>query len=327
MYAALKNHLYNWIFRPRGPEAGTIVLVQRRVFILPTRQGIVFGAVLVLMLIGAINYGLSLGFVLTFLLVAMGFNAMIYTFRNLANLRLSATRTQPVFTGEKAHFTVCIDNPGEADRYSIGLTKDRQEVTFVDVPARRLAFASIGIPAVRRGLLRPGRLTLFTRYPLGLYYAWAYLELDTQCMVYPRPAPPGLPLPSAESNAGQGAQRGQGREDFAGLRPYHPSDSPRHIAWKAAARGQGLLTKQFSGRADTELWLDWGQLPPHMHVEDRLSHLTRWVLDAHALGMGFGLRIPGKTIPPGAGVAQSARCLETLALFEIPHDPGHDQSA
>ncbi len=317
MYATLKNYLDKHLFQLRGPQAGVVVLVQRRVFILPTRQGIVFGAVLVLMLIGAINYGLSLGFVLTFLLVAMGFNAMIYTFRNLANLRLSATRTQPVFAGEKAQFTVCIDNPGEARRYSIGLTKDRQEPAFVDVPAGRLAFASAGIPAVRRGLLRPGRLTLFTRYPLGLYYAWAYLELDMQCVVYPRPAPPGLPLPAAESSGGQGAQHGQGQEDFSGLRPYHPGDSPRHIAWKAAARGQGLLTKQFSGRADTELWLDWGQLPPHMHLEDKLSHLTRWVLDAHALGIEFGLRIPHKTVPLGTGEAQCDRCLEALALFDV----------
>ena len=68
MYAALKNQLYNWLFQLRGPEAGVIVLVQRRVFILPTRHGLIFAAVLLLMLTGSINYNLSLGFVLTFLL-------------------------------------------------------------------------------------------------------------------------------------------------------------------------------------------------------------------------------------------------------------------
>lgn len=329
MYAALKNHLATWLFQLRGPQTGVIVLVQRRVFILPTRQGLVFAAVLVLMLIGSVNYSLSLGFVLTFLLVAMGINAMIYTFRNLANLQLSAARTQSVFAGEKAQFAVCIDNPGQTDRYSVGLTHDKKESTFVDVPAQRMTVASIGIPALRRGLLRPGRLTLFTRYPLGLYYGWAYLELDMQCIVYPRPAPRGLPLPPAESNAGLGAQRGEGQEDFAGLRQYHPGDSPRHIAWKAAARDQGLLTKQFSGRADTELWLDWRQLPPRMDVEEKLSRMTRWVLDAHALGTSFGLRMPGRTVALGSGDAQRERCLEALALFETPHqnDPSHDQPA
>lgn len=320
MYAALKNYIDHWLFQLRGPQAGPIVLVQRRIFILPTRQGFVFAGVLALMLLGSINYGLSLGFVLTFLLVALSVNAMIYTFRNLANLRISAARTRPVFVGEKAQFSICIDNPGRADRFAIGFTRDKEESAFIDVPGHDTVFAAIGIPAVRRGLMRPGRLTLFTRYPLGLYYAWSYLELDMHCLVYPRPAPAGLPLPPAEPGAGVGAQSGQGREDFAGLRQYHAGDSPRHIAWKAAARGQGLLTKQFSGRADTELWLDWRQLPSHMDVERRLSCLTRWVLDAHAQGLAFGLRIPGRTVALAGGEAQRDRCLQALALFGAEDD-------
>jgi uncharacterized protein (DUF58 family) len=101
------------------------------------------------------------------------------------------------------------------------------------------------------------------------------------------------------------------------LRQYHLGDSPRHIAWKAAARDQGLLTKQFSGRADTELWLDWNQLPPQMGVEERLSHLARWVLDAHAAAISYGLRLPGVTVELAAGEAQRERCLEALALFEL----------
>lgn len=318
MYAALKTYLDRSLFQLRGPQRGPIVLAQRRVFILPTREGIVFAATLILMLIGSINYSLSLGFVLSFLLAAMGVNAMIYTFRNLANLRVSAARTPPVFAGEKAQFTVCIDNAGRMDRHSIGLTRDKREFTCVDVPGQRMTFASIGVPAVRRGSLRPGRLTLFTRYPFGLYYAWAYLELDMQCIVYPRPAPPGLPLPAAESGAGEGTRSGQGQEDFTGLRQYRTGDSPRHIAWKAAARDQGFLTKQFSGWANTELWLDWRQLPAHIGVEEKLSRLTRWVLDAHARGMAFGLRVPGKNIPLACGDTQRERCLEALALFESP---------
>lgn len=317
MYPALKNRLHHWLFRPRGAESGTIVLVQRRVFILPTRQGAVFAAVLMLLLTGSVNYNLSLGYVLTFLLGAMGINTMLHTFRNLANLRLSAGRARPVFAGETAHFTICIDNAGATDRYSIGLARDKKDAVFADVPARQTVFLGIGISAPRRGLLRPGKLTLFTRYPLGLYRAWAYFEPDMQCVVYPRPAPPGLAPPPAASSAGEGAEHGSGQEDFFGLRPYHPGDSPRHIAWKTAARGQELLTKQFSGRADSGLWLSWELLPAQLTVEEKLSHLARWVLDAHASGMPFGLRLPGKTIALAGGDAQREHCLETLALFEI----------
>ena len=316
MYVAFRTHLYNWLFQLRGPEAGVIVLVQRRVFILPTGHGVIFAAILLLMLTGSINYNLSLGFVLTFLLAALLVNAMIYTFRNLANLRVSGGRALPVYAGDVARFAVNLENRGGADRYSIGLTHDRKRSEFVDVPARSTAAVNIGIPAPRRGVLRPGRLTLFTRYPLGLYYSWAYLELDMHCIVYPRPAPRGLPLPAAAASTGEGSESGTGQEDFAGLRQYHRGDSPRHIAWKVAARDQGIFTKQFAGRADTELWLEWDRLPRRLGVEERLSQLARWVLDAHAADLSFGLRIPGRTVDIASGKMQRERCLEALALFE-----------
>jgi uncharacterized protein (DUF58 family) len=316
MYTALRNRFYSWLFQWRGPESGAVVLVQRRVFILPTRQGLLFALVLLVMLTGSINYTLGLGFVLTFLLAALGVNAMVHTFRNLANLSVTGGRARPVFAGDVADFTVHLQNDSDAGRYAIGLTHDRKEAAFVDIGGRATVPAMIGVPARQRGVLRPGRLTLFTRFPLGLYYAWAYLDLDMNCIVYPRPAFPGLPLPPFTSSAGSGAERGRGQEDFSGLRQYHMGDSPRHIAWKAAARDQVLLTKQFSGRADTELWLDWEWLPSRMGMEEKLSHLARWVLDAHATGIAYGLRLPGETLDLAVGDTQRDRCLEALALFK-----------
>ncbi len=328
MLATLKSRLTDWYIRPRAPETGVIVLVQRRVYILPTRQGVVFAAVLLMMLLGAINYNLSLGFVLTFLLVAMAFNGMLFTFRNLARLNVSGGRTHAVFAGNSAQFTLNLANHGERERHGIGLSLDRRgrsDVEFTDVPAGATAQVSVTVPAPRRGKLRPGRLTLFTRFPLGLYYAWSYVQPDMHCIVYPRPAPAGLPLPPAEANQGIGAAHGQGQEDFAGLRPYHLGDPPRHIAWKTAARGQGLYTKQFSGQAASEIWLAWDQLPPRMGIEEKLSRLTRWVLDADAQRLNYGLRLPETTIAMASGDAHRERCLEALALFDLPDDDAnHD---
>jgi uncharacterized protein (DUF58 family) len=316
MYATLRNQFQRWLFQLRGPQTGVIVLVQRRIFILPTRHGLMFAAMLMLMLTGSINYSLSLGFILTFLLAAMGVNTIIYTFRNLANLRIAGGRARPVFAGDTAHFIVHLENIGDTPRYAVNLTHDKREWETVDIPARTTVSTAAGVPARRRGLLRPGRLTLFTRYPLGLVYAWAYLELDLHCVVYPRPASPGLPLPAPATSAGAGSERGTGQEDFSGMRQYHVGDSPRHIAWKLAARDQGLLTKQFSGRAEAELWLDWSLLPAAMGTEEKLSHLARWVIDAHETGLSFGLRLPGKTVEMANGDAQRERGLEALALFD-----------
>ena len=313
---AVLRQFQAWLFQLRGPQRGEVVLVQRRIFILPTRAGLVFGCVLVLMLIGSINYNLSLGYVLTFLLASVGMTAMLHTFRNLAGLRITPARAAPVFAGETARFGVCILNPTPAGRYSIALSRARGETEVVDVPGERAVIATASIPTVRRGLLRPGRLTIHTRFPVGLYRAWSYLELDTHCVVYPQPAPAGLPLPPLQPSGGEGAGQRHGYDDFAGLRQYHPGDSPRHIAWKAAARDQGLLTKQFSGRASAELLLSFELLSERMGLEEKLSHLARWVLDAHAAGLAYALDLPGTKVPTGSGEPHRDRCLEALALFD-----------
>jgi uncharacterized protein (DUF58 family) len=315
-YRALRAYADRWLFQLGRPETTSIVLVQRRIFILPSRHGMIFVAALAVMLTGSINYGLSLGFILTFLLAALGVNAILHTFRNLAQLRISAGRVPPVFAGDTARFNLSIDNPGSLDRFSVGITRDRKTTVFADVPARQATTVAVPVPAPRRGLLRPGRFTLFTQFPLGLCHAWAYAELDMQCIVYPRPEAGLVALPQFESRDGTGTTHGSGQEDFAGLRSYHPGDSPRHIAWKAAAHGDALLTKQFSGRAAMELWLDWLDTPATLPVEGRLSRMARWVIDAHTAALSFGLRLPGVTLPPAPGDAQRDRCLQALALFQ-----------
>ena len=319
VYPAARRRIARWLFRTGGAAARDVVLVQRRVFILPTRQGLLFGGILILMLLGSVNYNLSVGYILTFLLAAMGLTAMLHTFRNLALLKITAGHAPAVFAGERARFSVTIENPSGHGRYAIGLTHDRRTAEYVKIPPRQTTRATIAVPAPRRGVLRPGRLTLFTRYPLGWYRAWSYLELDLHCLVYPHPAPPGV-LPPAVAAGASGPLHGTGEEDFAGLRPYAPGDAPKRIAWKAAAREQTLLTKQFSGRTSAQRWLAWEHLPPHLGTEEKLSRLTRWVLDAHADGVAYGLKLPSTTIALDSGEPHRDRCLEALALHDLHDD-------
>lgn len=320
LLGALKNGVLEWMFQWRGPERGTIVLVQRRVFILPTRQGLLFAGVIVLMLIGSVNYDLSLGFILAFLLGATGIQSMLHTFRNLANLRIAPGKVQPVFAGEQAQFQIRIANQARVHRYSVGITRDKRAAVYIDVPPGEEMTATVAIPATRRGWLRPGRLTLFTFFPVGLFRAWSYADLDMHVLVYPAPVPPGLALPVPAAGSGDGGVHGHGHDEFSGLRPYRPGDSPRHIAWKAVARDDTLLTKQFAGRADAELWLAWESLPPAMDGENRLAHLARWILDADAAGLAYGLRLPGLALPIASGAAHRGDCLRALALHGLAAD-------
>ncbi len=312
--------LWRRIFNRMESEAGPVTLDRKRIFILPTRHGLMFSLALLAMLTGSINYNLSLGYVLTFLLGSMALASILHTFRNLARLTVRAGKAPPVFAGQAAVFTVRLDNPGNLPRHAIGLNYGKQPPEFTDAEPSQTALLHFSVPAARRGRLEAGRFSLFSQFPLGLFHAWSNLRLEMHCIVYPRPDNASAPLPLNVQAAGEGAGSGEGNEDFAGLRPYHPGDSLRQVAWKAAARGQGLHTKQFSGQARPELWLDWETLPG-LGIEERLSRLCRWVLDADAAGQHYGLRLPDQTLELGLGKEHQRRCLEALALFGLPEKP------
>lgn len=319
MLRALRNdpRWVNWFYGFTPPERGKIQLRHRRVYIVPTRIGWMFGATLAILLLGSINYAIALGFALTFLLAGLGLAGMVHTARNLALLAVSSARAEPVFAGEAAQFRLLLENPSRFDRPSI-LARHTGSLAqvVVDVGADSVAEPVLAIPAARRGRLAIGRVMLETRFPLDLFRAWSYVEPDAHCLVYPRPLFSALPDAGAHAGSGKSGSHAAGNDDFAGLRTYHASDSPRHIAWKTVARTDNLLTKQFSDDAADELWLVWERLNPALGLEERLSLLAGWVLAAERIGSRYGLRIPGTEIEPARGDAHRAACLQALASYE-----------
>jgi uncharacterized protein (DUF58 family) len=297
-----------------GPEQGPVILDRSRVFILPTSAGLAFAAMLLVMLLGSINYNNSLGHLFTFLLGSMVVVSILYTYRNLAMLSISAGRARPVFAGERAGFEVLVTNVSEYARIGIRLETPDQPFLSIELDGGQTVTATLHRDAAQRGVLALGRCRVSSCYPLGLFRAWSNVTLRMHCLVYPRPGP-RRPLPQAVSyKPALSGDKGRGVDDFVGLRPYRPGDSPRHMFWKAAAREQALLTKQFGGDRADELWLDWYALDA-TDTERRLSQLCRWVLDASRLGHCYGLCLPQVEIAPGSGEVHKSQCLEALARF------------
>jgi len=320
MLAALRNRFSTWLFRPQI-EHGTVTLVQRRIFILPTRQGFALAGVLLVMLLGDINYSLSLGYLLTFLLATVAVMSMLYTFRNLARLEIRAGRADPVFSGERAGFELHFRNPDALARHQLSLRNADGSTTLqFDLPPQQDVTITVPLPATQRGWLPLGRLTLSGEFPLGLFHAWSYLHFDARCLVYPKPLPAAV-LPPGGAPDGAGRRASGGDDDFAGLRKYVVGDAMPRIAWKAFARARELQVKQFSAAVGDELWLDYAAAPDR-DEEQKLARIARWVLDAETRGMRYGLRLPDGELPPGTGAAQRDTCLRRLALFNLPQQRG-----
>lgn len=325
----LRRSTGKWLPRQGALDAGEVVLSQRRVFILPTRAGIGFAALLLVLLIGSINYTLGLGFALSFLALSCALVDMVFTYRNLAHLALQQGRLPAVFAGQEAQFELHIANRGGLARYAVW-------VDFADSPAKAgprhvtdiaahgSASVLLGVPTTARGWLQPARVVLSTRFPLGLFRAWSYWRPASRALVYPRPEEGAPPLPVGEHASGNG-RAGVSldmRDDFAGVRSYQAGDSPRQLAWRQIARldpalGGQLVTKHFEGGASDELVLDFAQLAPQLDLELRLSRMTRWVLDAEQRALPYAFRLGALQVEAGNGAAHQAACLRALALYGL----------
>lgn len=311
----LRRFARRWAFKRHGVDSDPLTLPSKRIYILPTSLGVAFTLMLFAMFIGAMNYANNLALGLTFLLGSLALTAMHHCHRNLSGILLRSANSEPVFAGDTAKFQIALENAAPLARHELTIANDHGSATPTTVAANGRSLLQVQLPAPRRGLLTLDHFEIVTLHPFGLFRAWSHLHMNVQCIVYPRPSPRALTPPPVETDTGGAQDSVKGDEDFAGMRPFHPGDSPRRIAWKAYAREQGLQVKVYAGTAVTSHVFDWDSLSG-LGVEARLSQLCRWIEDAYADGRAFALKIPGVDIPANIGPAHRQRCLTALALFE-----------
>ncbi len=311
----LQRLLGRWLFRPGHPESRPIELTHRRIYVLPSGSGLVFATALFVMLIASINYSLSLGYGLVFVLAGAGLASIFHAYRNLLGIRIRPGRCEPVFAGETAVFCIVVDNSRATRLPALRLNLREAHASF-ELKAGATRVVELACASTQRGRLDAGRSVIETRWPLGLVRAWSVFTPALSCTVYPAPEHKPPPLPdSLTANGGGRPCSLPGHEDFSGLRNYQSADSPRHLAWKVLARGGPLLTKQFAGEQVHELELDWASLPAQLDVEQRLSRLSAWLLAAERSGRAYSLTLAEHSIPLAKGRDHLHRCLSALAHF------------
>jgi uncharacterized protein (DUF58 family) len=313
----VRDHAARWAERRQGPDGLSVILERRRIYILPSRFGMTFGITILAMLLGSLNYGFSLAFALTFLLAGLGISIMRHCHNNLRGTRVRFLNAQPVFAGEPAEFRFALTNDASATRYEIALRQGPRDTTPEDLPPGQTRVEAITVPTHARGVLRLDRFMVTTRYPGNLFKAWSWINMRPSCLVYPRLAPRGRPLPRDSGDEGLHGGYERGDADFVGLASAAPGDPPNRIAWKAFARSDELMIKQFSAGEREARILSWDSLTG-LETEARLSQLARWCLDAAEQDLAIGLTLPGVSLPVGRGHKHLHECLRALALFQEP---------
>ena len=314
--AAARARMATWIRRRQGADALPVTLARRRLYILPTRAGLGFGFLWLLMLLAGLNYGNSLALFFTFLLAGFALVAMNDCHRNLLGLTLVSASAAAMFARRAGVLELVLQHSAPRARPGVEAALDDGPLAGVDLAPRGQARLELALAPAHRGIVRIERLRLTSWHPFGLFRTWTWVHVPIEVLVYPHPSG-SLPRPITSGHtAGLTSRGGSGLDEWVGLRPFREGDSPRRVDWKAYAREAPLLVKEYSPAGADLCLFDFTQLQIP-DLEARLSQLARWVIDAEAGGERYGLTLPGVEIAPNRGPEHRHRCLAALALHGI----------
>jgi len=318
MRRALADRLRAWAARRHGRDSLPIKINRRRIYILPTRFGIMLAFLLVAMLVAGLNYNSNLGLAFGFLMASIALVTMHHCNRNLLGLQVDVTAEVDAFAGGEASFEFVLKNDSNVDRRDVEIRCLGAD-GIRSVAARSSESVPVAVPVPQRGIIRIAQFELRTRYPFGWFHAWTYIQGSLAAYVAPLPRG-ARTLPSVAGSGSSHRSEARGDEDFAGLRAYEPGVPLKHMAWKVLARGGEAAVRSYTGLAALPEWLEWSALEGE-NTETRLSQLCLWVLESESAHRIYGLRLPGKEIAPGRGAAHRFACLRALAVFGIAEPP------
>lgn len=306
-----------------------------------TREGGVYLLITVLITIASVNTGNNLLFMILAILLAGMLVSGILSKAVLSGLKLDLALPEHVFAGETVHAAMTIQNSKRlVPSYSLTVTAGRrkkngpgdapQERNILTapayapfVPARGKVRERVELRFPRRGLYQEDCFEVSSKFPFSILRRKRILQADHQILV----------LPSVEAARESGAARllargelesarkGQGADLYA-LRPYQDGDSARQVDWKATAKTQKLMVREFAREEERRLiiFFDAGIEEITDAARERfdrtIDHCARLVWQASKERLllqftGGGLRTP---LSPAGEIVYAV--LEELAVLE-----------
>lgn len=311
------KHLNSWL-KNRFPDTHQITLSLRTIFIIPTLTSVALLIAVLLLFLMAINFQNSLVYALSFWLIALIVVAILFTYRNLSGLTVSVVQPLPCFAGEKAVFKLQVSCAEQQKKSAIFVGWKDEDITEVNLHQQKNQIIKLSHSTQKRGVFNPPKVSIFSRYPIGLVISWSYAALDMKSIVYPTPhlQEDATNTSSRDEQVSEGIEIANGSTDFSGIRQYQAGDSPKHIHWQTYAKTGKVYSKSFVDYASHELWLDWNSLTL-TGIENKLSHLCARVLACHQANLRYGLKLPSKTLQPANGEGHKTACLTALALYGL----------
>lgn len=268
-------------------------------------------------------------YLLAFLTGTLGLMSYIYARANLRGLDVQVGAVPVRHAGVEALPVELRASTGHPPcGVEVFLVGSGKPVFVEQVPAGRPVHLQLRLPSEGG---TSAKLLFRSSYPLGLLQAQRVVEVELERPAVP-PASGHLPLPAPTSAVAAGENRGSSPgkisregDDFAGVREWHPGDSPRHVDWRAVARGRPLMVKTWALQTGECIAMDWDDLP--LPEAERPGQLVRWIQMCEQQGLAYSLKVPGVEIPAGQGEGHARLCLDAVAKLHAGGLAGSDSKA
>jgi uncharacterized protein (DUF58 family) len=238
-----------------------------------TREGWIYIGGIFVVALAALNTGNNLLFLILASLIAIILMSGILSSITLSGVAMSLVLPEHIFAGQPVRATVELENekltlPSFSLRVEAAKKKHsppaallETPVYFPYLPKRDRVRQGVPITFARRGAYRQDAFRIVTRFPFGFLQKAHRVELQTEALVYPsvEPAREFVEILPGLQGALESLNKGRGQDLYA-LRDYVPTDSARHVHWKASARSGSLMVREFTREDDCRVLL---VLDPH----------------------------------------------------------------
>jgi len=239
-----------------------------------TREGWFYMVGIILISLAALNTGNNLLFLILASLIAIILMSGILSSITLSGVAMRLQLPEHIFAGQPIRASIELENekltlPSFSLRVEAVTAKNspaaavlETPVYFPYLPKRGRVNQSVPMTFPARGVYRQEAFRIVTRFPFGFLQKAHRVDLRTEALVYPSVEPtreffeimPGL------QGAMESLAKGRGQDLYA-LRDYVPTDSARHVHWKASARLGSRMVREFTREDETRVLL---VLDPHI---------------------------------------------------------------
>jgi len=316
-----QNRIDKWLDK-RIPANNAYQMDVNNTFILPTRFGWAVTGLMTCLFILGTNYQNNVILMFCYFIFALLLLALFHSYTSFVQFHITFRPIDNCFANQYVQLNLELSHkPTRSSLHSLSniaiYSKHYSTYEYLETGSNTIAVCRLP-----RGLHHLERVSFESIFPFGLFRCWTHLTVPNQFFVFPSPIPCRLALRQQQSQGKTGHQTGVSvtSEDLQGIRDYRDSDPIHHVSWKHFAKGQGLLSKDFSERSAISGWLHFNDYST-ANVEQALGEVCFQILDLSNQDANFGFAIGNQQIMPSSGMQHQQRCLEAIALYRHKQTP------